>query len=158
MAGWLQSTFGLTLVIAGTLALRHAPRMARLSVCTAAAVVSGVAAVLYLSTSSVVVAFAGVALWGAATAFFSSPSATLLHRNAPGAAHGRVLAFERMIDAAIKLAGTLTAGVLAAGIGIRPAAMVFAGISLAISGSLAVSSLGARPSSIDVHASLRNEG
>ena len=131
--GWLQSSFGIALVLTGFYVMRHANRFSRLAVCSAAAVGAGITAVIYLCSTSVVVAFVGVTTWGAATAFFSSPSATLLHRHAPGEAHGRVLAFERMIDAGIKLTGTLTAGLLAGGLGVRAAAMIFAAVSLGIS-------------------------
>jgi MFS family permease len=143
---WLQTMYGITLVAGAVYTLRHASRLARLRVSMTAAVCSAIAAAGYLGTRHIEVAYVAIAAWGISTAFFSTPTSTLLHRNAPGEAHGRVLACERMVDSTIKLTTTLTAGALAATIGIRPAAAIFVGLSLAVSLPVALSAWRAAPS------------
>src|SRR5690606_13268608 len=76
----LQTVFGIFLVAGGLLAARLGERLATFGWVALGVGASGATAVVYLGTPFVAVAFAGVALWGVATALISGPSRTLLQR------------------------------------------------------------------------------
>jgi len=87
----LQTAFGVGLVGAGTAlpALRrHLESTASMALVIVAA---GLAATTYAATSNLRVAFTASFLWGVSVALFSAPSRTLLLRQTPDHAHGRVL-------------------------------------------------------------------
>lgn len=108
----LQFVFGVFLVIGGLLVARAGERLATFGWVALGVAASGVASIVYLGTPSVVVAFAGVVLWGLFTALLSGPSRTLLQRNAPESLHGRVLATDTMASTTAQLVGIGSAGVL----------------------------------------------
>lgn len=123
----LQSTFGAALVLVGAVVIRYADRLANLHVLALAVAGSGLAFGVYLGSQSVVVAFIGIAVWGAITAFHAAPAATLLQRHTPMAAHGRVFAIDRGGDAIIKVIALTATGYLVDQCGPRTVALVLAG-------------------------------
>jgi MFS family permease len=114
----LQTAFGLCLVAGGLLAARLGERLASLRWVTLGVAGSGVAAIVYLGTPSIVVAFVGVAVWGVATAAISGPSRTVLQRFSPERAHGRVMAADMFAGNGAMLVGTVAAGPLIAAFGV----------------------------------------
>jgi predicted MFS family arabinose efflux permease len=79
----LQTAFGVCLVAGGLLAARLGERLASFGWVALGVGGSGITAIIYLGTPSVVVAFVGVGLWGVATAVISGPSRTVLQRSSP---------------------------------------------------------------------------
>jgi MFS family permease len=120
----LQTAFGVFLVATGVLVARLGDRVASLRVVALAVVGSALGAVWYLGTTSVVMAFAGVMAWGAVTAFLAGPSRTLLQRNAPSGAQGRVLAVDQTVEGLGHLIAMPVAAGLAAAFGVQGAIVV----------------------------------
>lgn len=110
----LQTAFGICLVAGGLLAARLGERLASFGWVAAGVAASGVTSIVYLGTPFVVVAFLGVALWGVATAVISGPSRTVLQRNSPERAHGRVLAADFVAGSGAELLGVAVGGALVA--------------------------------------------
>lgn len=115
----LQAVFGVFLVAGGVVAARLGERVASFGFVALGVGCSGLTAIVYLGTTSVVVAFAGVALWGLATAIISGPSRTVLQRSSPQRAHGRVLAADFVAGSSAELVGVAAAGVLVGALGVR---------------------------------------
>ncbi len=115
----LQTVFGLFLVGGGVVAARLGDRVASFRFVALGVGISGITAVVYLGTPWVAVSFAGVALWGAATAVIGGPSRTVLHRATPQRAHGRVLAADLVAASGAELLGVAAAGLLVGGFGVR---------------------------------------
>jgi MFS family permease len=129
----LQTAFGVCLVATGVLVARLGDRVATLHVLALAVAGSALGAVWYLSTTSVVMAFAGVMAWGAVTAFLAGPSRTLLQRNAPPGAQGRVLALDQTVEGLGHLVAMPVAAGLAAAFGVQGAAIAI-GVVVAVGG------------------------
>jgi MFS family permease len=108
----LQGVFGLFLLAGGVLAARLGERIASLRWVSFGVIGSAAAALLYLATPWVVVAFIGVAVWGLFTAAISGPSRTVLQRGSPEHAHGRVLAVDLVAGNGAMFVGTVMAGPL----------------------------------------------
>jgi len=123
----LQTSFGLCLVAGGLVAARLGDRVATPRFVALGLAGSGAAAMLYLGTPWVGVAFTGVALWGAATSAISGPSRTVLQRNSPEHAHGRVLAADMFGGNTAMLLGTIVAGPVIAALGV-PWTVTIAGL------------------------------
>lgn len=117
----LQTVFGICLVTGGLIAARLADRIASFRWVALGVGGSGVAAIVYLGTPFVVVAFLGVAVWGLFTALISGPSRTVLQRSSPEHTHGRVLAADFVAGSAADLLGVAVAGVLVGALGVSPA-------------------------------------
>jgi len=117
--GALQAVFGVFLVSGGIAVARLAEQLVSYRVVVFGVGSSGVAAAVYLGTSSVVVAFLGLCLWGLCTALLSGPSRTLLQRHAPEALHGRVLSTDSMSATGAQLVGIVGTGVLASAVGVQ---------------------------------------
>jgi MFS family permease len=120
----LQSAFGVFLVGTGFFVAHLGDRVATRAVLALAVTGSALGAIWYLGTTSIVMAFAGVMAWGAATAFIAGPSRTLLQRHAPTGAQGRVLAVDRTVEGIAHLVAMPIAAGLAAAVGIRGAAVI----------------------------------
>jgi MFS family permease len=129
----LQTAFGVCLVATGVVVARLGDRVASLTVLALAVVGSALGAVWYLSTTSIVMAFAGVMAWGAVTAFLAGPSRTLLQRNSPPGAQGRVLALDQTVEGLGHLVAMPVAAGLAAAFGVQGAAIVI-GLTVAAGG------------------------
>ncbi|HUQ40755.1 MAG TPA: MFS transporter [Acidimicrobiales bacterium] len=115
----LQVAFGICLVMGGIAVARLGERLASFGWVAAGVAASGATAVVYLGTPWIAVAFAGVALWGVATAAISGPSRTVLQRGSPEAVHGRVLAAGGMAENGAQLLGLIVGGALVAALGVR---------------------------------------
>jgi MFS family permease len=127
----LQTVFGVCLVTGGVLVARASERLATFGWVAFGVAASGVTAVVYLGTSSLVVAVVGVAAWGLCTALLSGPSRTLLQRNAQEAVHGRVLATDFIAANAAQLVGIAAAGSLVSAFGV-PMAMTLLGLAVGV--------------------------
>ncbi|HEU5082349.1 MAG TPA: MFS transporter [Acidimicrobiales bacterium] len=117
----LQAVFGVFLVAGGVTVARLGERIASFGWVVLGVGTSGITAVVYLGTPSVVVAFVGVAAWGVCTALLSGPSRTLLQRHAPESVHGRVLATDTMSGTAAQMIGIVSTGGLVATVGVSGA-------------------------------------
>ena len=127
----LQTVFGVCLVTGGLIAARLADRIASFRWVAVGVGGSGVAAIIYLGTPFVVVAFAGVAIWGVFTALISGPSRTVLQRSSPERTHGRVLSADFVAGSAADLLGVAVAGVLVSAFGV-PLAIGGLGVGVAV--------------------------
>ena len=125
----LQTVFGICLVCSGLLVARANERLATFGWVAFGAAASGVTAMIYLATTSIVVAFVGVSLWGLCTALLSGPSRTLLQRNAPETVHGRVLSTDFIATNAAQLLGIGVTGALVSAFGV-PSAMTILGLGV----------------------------
>ncbi len=124
----LQAVFGVFLVAGGIAVARLGERVASFGWVVLGVGASGVTAIVYLGTPSIVVAFVGVAAWGVCTALLSGPSRTLLQRNAPESVHGRVIATDTMSGTAAQLLGILSTGALIGTFGVSAAMSVLGGV------------------------------
>lgn len=115
----LQAVFGIFLVAGGVVAARLGDRVASFGFVALGVGCSGVTAAIYLGTPFTAVAFAGVGLWGVATAVIGGPSRTVLHRSSPQRAHGRVLSADLMAGSGAELLGVASAGMLVGAVGVR---------------------------------------
>ena len=115
----LQSSFGVFLVGGGLVAARLGDRVATFRFVAIGVAASGLAAMLYLGTPSLLLAYAGVMCWGVATSAISGPSRTVLQRNSPERAHGRVMATDMFAGNAAMLTGTAVCGPLVDAFGVQ---------------------------------------
>lgn len=134
----LQTVFGIMLVGGGLLVARIGERMATFGWVCVGVGASGVTAALYLGTSSIVVAFAGVSLWGLVTALMSGPTRTLLQRHAEEILHGRVMATDLVAGSTAELGGVLATGLLVGIIGVSNAFIAFGIVVVLVAVRLAV--------------------
>jgi predicted MFS family arabinose efflux permease len=129
LLGLFQTAFGVGMVATGLLLPRFGDRVATPRALAVSVLLSGLAAVTYVGTGSVVVAFVGVFLWGVDVAFFSAPSRTLLQRATPIEAHGRVLSLFTTVESWASMLAIPLAGVIAEQIGVRGLAFIAAAIT-----------------------------
>ena len=117
----LQTTFGVGLLGAGVVVTRLGERAVRWSVVCAAAVGSGIAALVYVGTANEVVAFCGIFGWGVVTAGFIAPFRTLMQRATPVEMHGRVFALDGTLHNLGDLVSLPLVGLIAAAAGVQVA-------------------------------------
>jgi MFS family permease len=122
--GWLQTVFGVGLILSTISLPRLGDRVVNLRIQGLTLLVSAISVALYLASYNVVIAFVGVALWGAATGAFLPPFYTLLQRGSPAESHGRVMAVAGTVNGVSQLITTPLAGVLVGAIGIRTTALI----------------------------------
>ena len=122
----LQTAFGVGLVATGLLIPKLGDRVAGPHALSVSVILSGVTAALYVGTRIPAVAVVGVFLWGVDVAFFSAPSRTLLQRNSPPEAHGRVLALYRTVHSVADVTALPLAGLAAGAIGVQTTALTMA--------------------------------
>lgn len=127
----LQTAFGICLVAGGIVAVRVGERLASFGWVAAGTAGSGLAAIVYLGTPQLAVAFGGVALWGLMTAVIGGPSRTLLQRASPERAHGRIMAADLTAGSVGELVGIGAAGVLIAAFSV-PWAVLVLGVAVAV--------------------------
>jgi MFS family permease len=138
----LQACFGVLLLANTLLVSRAGERVASLRTLQVVALATAAAAPIYVGTSSVVIAFMGIAVWGAATAWLIAPRDTLLQRATPVAAHGRVLAIDSTLRSWAHVVSLPLAALLVTVSSVRTSALVFA--VLPIVGVLATRSASTR--------------
>ncbi len=134
----LQTVFGLGLVGGGLIVARAGERLARFSVVVVGLAASAAAALLYLTTPWIGVAFAGSIAWGAATALMSGPSRTLIQREVPESEHGRVLAADLMVGSLSEVAGVGLLGFVVDAVGLRQTIVMLAAVVVTGAAGLAV--------------------
>jgi predicted MFS family arabinose efflux permease len=126
----LQACFGAMLLTNALIVSRVGERAATVRTLRISALLAAAAAPLYVGTSVVGLAFCGVGLWGAATAWLIAPRDTLIQRATPVEAHGRVLAMDSALRSwAHVIALPLAAFLVEAG-GARATGFVFAMVPL----------------------------
>lgn len=116
--GWLQTVFGVGLITTTALLPRIGDRVASVRVLAAAVAFSGVAAAVYVGTRSLLVAMAGVFVWGVDVAFFMPPMQTVLQRATPMAAHGRVMSLAATANGLGSLVAIPIAGLAVGAMGV----------------------------------------
>jgi MFS family permease len=126
----LQACFGIMLLLNALIVARVGDRAATMRTLRISALLAAAAAPLYIGTSYVAIAFVGIAVWGAGTAWLIAPRDTLLQRGTPAAAHGRVLAIDSALRSWAHVIALPLAALLASAAGTRTTAIVFAAIPL----------------------------
>ena len=126
----LQTAFGVGLVVTGLALPRLGERVTGTRALSLSVLLSGLTAGLYVGTRNPTVAVVGVFLWGVDVAFFSAPSRTLLQRNSPPEAHGRVLALYRTAHSVADVFALPLTGLAAGVIGVQAAALGVASIAI----------------------------
>lgn len=116
----LQTVFGILLALGGIVAARVGDRLATFGWVIAGLIGSGVAAYVYLGTTSLVIAYIGVSLWGLCTAMIWGPAHTVLQRATPEATHGRVMAADQLAQNLAMFLGLGMAGFAIGATGVRP--------------------------------------
>lgn len=101
-----QAAFGVGMVGMGLTIATLGDRVAQPRYVALATIASGATSVLYLGTTSLVVAFVGAFLWGIVVALFYVPAKTLLQRYAPMPAHGRILSLNQTLEPSAALVMT----------------------------------------------------
>jgi MFS family permease len=127
---YLQTTFGIMLVLFGLVVGRVGDRASNLRALSYGAMAGGACLALYTATSTQAVAFIGIALWGAATPWFATPMRTLLQRATPPETHGRVFAVDELLRNACMAVATGTAGVMFGVIGAAGSGLLYGGIAV----------------------------
>src|SRR5206468_1516891 len=122
--------FGSMLLLNALLISRAGDGVASLRTLRLSALVVVLAAPIYVGTHSVAVAFAGIAVWGASTAWLITPRDTLLQRATPVEAHGRILAIDAAVRSWAHVISLPLAAFLLGAVGVRTTAFVFALIPL----------------------------
>ena len=126
----LQACFGVMLLANALLVSRVGDRAATMRTLRIAAVATAFAAPVYVGTSVVWLAFVGVGIWGAATAWLIAPRDTLLQRATPMAAHGRVLAIDNALRSWAHVVALPLAALLVSAGGVRTTGFAFAAFPL----------------------------
>lgn len=131
--GLFQVAFGLGLVTTSLLVPRFGERAIGVRPLSMCVIGSATGSLLYVGSHSIVVAYAGVTLWGISGAFFWAPTITMLQRGAPVHVHGRVLGAFRALNGWTNLLSLPLIGVTAAAWGVRTAAGIIAALVIATS-------------------------
>ncbi len=134
---YLQTAFGIMLVVVGLLAARAGERAATSRVLAFGAIASGLSAMLYLGTSSLGIAFLGIAMWGAATPWVVTPMRTLLQRATPVETHGRVFAVDETLRSIAMAVATGTGGLAFAAFGARASGILYGSLPV-LGGAVAI--------------------
>ena len=132
LLGLFQTAFGTGLVLSSLALPRLGDRLVSVRALAVAVGLSGVAAIVYVGTRSVPVAFVGVFGWGVDVAFFMAPMQTLLQRSTPAEAQGRVLALASAAEGVGGLAAIPLAGLAVGLIGVSGTGAVVGGAAVAI--------------------------
>lgn len=132
LLGLFQTVFGTGLVLTSIVLPRLGDRLVSVRALAATVGLSGLAAVTYVGTRSLPVAFVGVFAWGVDVAFFMAPMQTLLQRSTPARAQGRVLALAAAAEGVGSLATIPLAGIAVGLIGVGGTGAVVGGSALAV--------------------------
>jgi len=101
------------------------------TVLAAGAIGYGLAAALFTGTPWIPVAYLGAFVWGAGGTVFYTVAATTLQRLAPANTLGRVSGVISTAESTVENVSMPLAGVLIAGAGIRPGALILAAVAVA---------------------------
>jgi MFS family permease len=125
-----EAAAGAGAVLAGLAMPRLRQHLAGEQVVTGSAIAFGLAAWLFIGTTSVAVAYLGAFTWGITAAVFSAVSVTALQQLAPIHTHGRVMALRGTLQAAVDTVALPVAGVTLAVFGTRPGAILLAAVAV----------------------------
>lgn len=128
----LQTAFGVGLVLTGLTLPRIGERVSTERALALSVVLSGLTAAVYVGTRNPGVAMVGVFLWGVDVAFFSAPARTLLQRNSPPQAQGRVMALYRTTHSVADVVALPLAGAAIGVVGIQQTAFAVAGLAILV--------------------------
>jgi predicted MFS family arabinose efflux permease len=126
----LQAAFGTVLLLNALVVPRFGDRVASMRTLHVVALISAAAAPRSVGTPRVALAFGGIMVWGAATAWLIAPRDTLLQRATPVEMHGRVLALDSAARSLAHVVALPLAALIVSGAGIRGAAFTFAAMPL----------------------------
>lgn len=126
----LQACFGISLLANALIVARVGDRAATMRTLRISALLAAAAAPLYIGTSYVAVAFIGIGVWGAGTAWLIAPRDTLLQRATPMSTHGRVLAIDSALRSWAHVIALPLAALLVSVTSTRSTAFVFAALPL----------------------------
>ena len=125
-----EAAAGAGAILAGLGIARIGIRLSGWKVLSASAIGYGLAACVFIGTTSIPVAYAGAFTWGIAGALFGAVALTTLQRLAPVQLHGRIMGVTGTIQSAADTIGQPLAGVTLAALGIRAGALGLAGVSV----------------------------
>jgi hypothetical protein len=133
-----EAAAGTGSVLAGLVIARTRARLAGGRVLSVSAACYGLAACLFIGTTSVPVAYCGAFLWGVSGALFGTVALTTLQRLTPVPAHGRVMGVVGTVQSGVETMGLPLGGVTLTALGIRAGGLALAGVAVvAGTGSLA---------------------
>jgi hypothetical protein len=92
----------------------------------------GLAAAVFIGTTSAPFAYLGAFTWGVSGAVFWALSLTALQELAPVHAHGRIMGVMTTVESAVSTVGLPVAGAALAVLGIRAAALSLAAVALTV--------------------------
>jgi predicted MFS family arabinose efflux permease len=133
-----EAAAGTGSVLAGLVISRVRARLTGGRILSVSAACYGLAACLFIGTTSVPVAYCGAFFWGVSGALFGTVALTTLQRLTPVSAHGRVMGVTATIQSGVETAGLPLGGVTLTALGIRAGALTLAGAAVAAG----ISSLG----------------
>lgn len=125
-----EAAAGVGAMVAGFAVPRARDRLNGRSALAASAICYGLAASVFIGTTSVPIAYLGAFAWGGSGAVFVALSLTTLQQLAPMHAHGRIMGVITTIESALSTIGLPLAGVTLAVLGIRPGALCLVAIAL----------------------------
>ncbi len=126
-----EAAAGIGAILAGLAIARIGARLGGRKILSASAIGYGLAACMFMGTTSIPIAYAGAFTWGITGALFSAVALTTLQQLAPVQAHGRIMGVTGTIQSAADTIGQPLAGVTLAALGIRVGALGLAGVSVA---------------------------
>lgn len=129
--GLLQTVFGVGLIGMTALLPRLGDRVVSVRALAVATAASGGAAALYLGTSSLALAMAGIVVWGALTGLFLPPMYTLLQRSTPPDSHGRIMATAGTVNGVAGVVATPAAGLAVSAVGVHATVLGLAAVLVA---------------------------
>jgi predicted MFS family arabinose efflux permease len=146
----LQTVFGVVLVVGGLAAARAGERMANFGWVAVGLIGSGATAIVYLGTHSVVIAFVGVATWGAFTGIIGGPSATVLQRSTAESTHGRVMAADMLAGNLALFIGLALGGVFVGAFGVPPSIIALGTFVIVVGVALGLADRRANRATLDL--------
>jgi MFS transporter, DHA3 family, macrolide efflux protein len=129
--GWVNAVFGIALIGGSLLLDRLPPAVVSARVLTAAAVVSGLSAVIYTATDDMRVVVAGVIVWGIDLGIFLPLVRTLVQLDTPDGLVGRITGTAYVHNEFGQLLPLTFVAVLAGAFGIQPV-LIGSGVLLMI--------------------------
>ena len=126
----LQTTFGVGLFATGLIVTRLGDRVAHTGIVCAGAIGSGLAAMVYVGSATTAVAFGGILLWGIVTGMLIAPLRTLVQRESPVEAQGRVFALDGTLHNTADLFALTIVGALATTAGVQAAGVAMAAVPI----------------------------
>jgi MFS family permease len=125
-----EAAAGIGGMLGGLVIARIGTRLGGWKILSAGAIGYGLAACVFIGTTSIPIAYAGAFSWGITGALFSAVALTTLQQCAPVQAHGRIMGVTGTIQSAAGTIGQPLAGVTLVALGIRAGAISLAGVSV----------------------------